>query len=257
MYQLLIVDDEVTIRTSLANYFPWVQEGFVVAGICADGREAIRFLDGGQIDVLLIDIMMPHVTGIEVARYIYEKGLRVKVVLLSAHGEFSYAQTSMRYGVKYYVLKPTKYEELKQIFSEVREALDQENGQEKEGAEETDVVERMRRYIDENCATATLEEISELFHLNLSYISRLFKKKMSVNFTDYVTQVRMEKARRLLNDSDCLISEVCVIVGYSDPRSFSKAFKKYFGVSPRDFRGENAKTKEDDFYGGTHFSGNC
>lgn len=250
MYQLLIVDDEVTIRTSLANYFPWEQEGFEVAGVCEDGREAIAFIESNPIDVLLIDIMMPHVTGIEVAQYIYENKLNIKVILLSAHGEFSYAQASMRVGVRHYVLKPTKYEELKQTFMEMREELDRERThKDKETWEETDVIERIRNYIDENCAKASLEEISELFHLNLFYISRLFKKKTNMNYMDYLTKVRMEMAKQMLNNSDCLINEICIQVGYSDPRSFSKAFKKYFGVSPRECRGELSKVKEDDFYG--------
>ena len=252
MYQLLIVDDEVTIRTSLANYFPWEQEGFEVAGVCGDGKEAIGFIESNPVDVLLIDIMMPHMNGIEVAQYIYEKKLNIKVIFLSAHGEFSYAQAGMRAGVRHYVLKPTKYEELKQTFMEMREELDreQERAQKDRGSwEETDVIERIRNYINENCAKASLEEISELFHLNLFYISRLFKKKTNMNYTDYLTKVRMEQAKQMLNHSDCLISEICTRVGYSDPRSFSKAFKKYFGVSPREFRGEASKVKEEDYYG--------
>ncbi len=234
MYKLLIVDDEVTIRTSLANYFPWEQVGFEVVGICADGNEAIDFIEKNKVDILLSDIMMPNVTGIELVKYIYEKKLKIKVVMISAHSEFDYARDSMRYGVKYYVLKPTKYEELNQVFSELRIELDMENVEVTE--EDLNTIERIKKYIDENYKSASLESISDFFHLNLHYISRLFKMKTNMNFSDYLTQVRMEKAKILLATSEQLISEICSCVGYSDPRSFSKAFKKHTGVTPREYK---------------------
>lgn len=234
MYKLLIVDDEVTIRTSLANYFPWEQIGFEVVGICADGKEAIDFIENNQVDVLLSDIMMPNVTGIELAKYIYEKKLKIKVVMISAHSEFDYARASMRYGVRYYVLKPTKYEELNQVFSEVHMECDMENIEEYE--EDLNIIERIKKYIDENYEDVSLEIISELFHLNLYYISRLFKMKTNMNFSDYLTQVRMEKAKVMLATTEQLISEICIRVGYTDPRSFSKAFKKHTGVTAREYK---------------------
>lgn len=237
MYKLLIVDDEVTIRTSLANFIPWDQEGFEVAGVCADGKEAIEFFNANKVDALLIDIMMPRVSGIEVAKYIFENKLNIKIVLLSAHGEFDYARSSMRYGVRYYILKPTKYEELKQVFSEVRMELDKENMEDIEENEEyLGIIEQIKKYINDNYEDASLEVVSDMFHLNLHYISRLFKKKTNMNFSDYLTQVRMEKARVLLRNPECFISEICCRVGYTDPRSFSKAFKKYFGISPREYK---------------------
>jgi YesN/AraC family two-component response regulator len=237
MYKLLIVDDEITIRTSLANFIPWNQEGFEVAGVCADGKDAIDFINANKIDALLIDIMMPRVSGIEVAKYIYENKLNIKTVLLSAHGEFDYARSGMRYGVRYYILKPTKYEELKQVFSEVRMELDKDMVEDLETNDEfLTIIERIKNYIDENYEDASLETVSELFHLNLHYISRLFKKKTNMNFSDYLNQVRMEKAKLMLNNSEIYISEICSRVGYSDPRSFSKAFKKHFGISPREYK---------------------
>lgn len=237
MYKLLIVDDEVTIRTSLANYIPWDQEGFEVVGICEDGKEAIDYINKNSIDALLTDIMMPHVSGIEVAKYIFENNLPIKVVLLSAHGEFDYARLSMRYGVRHYILKPTKYEELKQVFAEVRMELDKENEEDfQESDEQIGTTERIKKYIDDNYENVSLEDVSEVFHLSLHYVSRLFKKKTNMNFSDYLVQVRMENARIMLNNPESLISEICCRVGYTDPRSFSKAFKKIYGVTPSEYK---------------------
>lgn len=242
MYKLLIADDEVTIRTSLASFFPWEKEGFEVVGTCADGKEVIQFITENRVDVILIDIRMPHVTGIDVAQYIFENKMKIKVVLLSAHGEFTYAQASMRYGVQYYVLKPTKYEELSQVFSELHAQLDIDyEVYIRNNDEDIDIVERIKKYIDINYVDASLEGISELFHLNLYYVSHLFKRKTNMNFLEYLTKVRMEKASQLLVNSDLLVSEICSHVGYTDPRSFSKAFKKYFGVSPREYKNSIGK----------------
>ena len=242
MYKLLIVDDEIAIRTSLANYFPWEEEGFVVTGVCADGREAIDFINANEVDVLLMDIMMPHINGIEVAQYIYENKLDIQVVLLSAYGEFEYAQTSMRYGVQYYILKPTKYKELQKLFCELRQKMEQKSMERDRGlTEEYDVIEKMKEYVNENYKDITLSTIAEHFHMSISYISRFFKKKTEQNFTEYLTLVRMEKARELLEHSDKMVYEVCEDVGYSDPRSFSIAFKRTFGISPNEYRRNRRK----------------
>lgn len=237
MYKLLIADDEAKIRNGLVNYFPWNQEGFDVVCECSDGRQVIACLECTDVDVLLLDIVMPHVSGLDVVKYIAEKKLPVKVIILSAHREFDYAQKCLRLGVQDYVLKPTKYDELVEVFRKVRVELDdQRNSSADRETQALDITEQIKALVHGNYQSITLEDISDKLHMNTSYISRMFKKRAAISFSDYLTQVRMEKACDLLGRPGILIYEVCSLVGYTEPRSFSKAFKRQYGITPREYK---------------------
>lgn len=124
MYKLIIADDEKMIQEGLANLTLWSELGFEVVGVFSDGLEIIEQINSMPIDVILTDIKMTHMSGIDVAKYVDEKKIPCKVVFISAHREFELAQQGIRYGVKDYILKPTKYTELKTIFSKIKEELD-------------------------------------------------------------------------------------------------------------------------------------
>lgn len=238
MYKLLIADDERKIREGLALLFPWSQFDMEVVGQCSNGQEVIEFLEDNEVDIVLLDIVMPKMTGIEVSKYIHENRLGIKVVLLSAFREFEYAQESLRYQVKDYVVKPTKYEELVRVFTRLKRELDEQAraALDMNVPEESGIVERIKRYIEEHYATACLDSIADELNLNVFYISRAFKRKTGMNIFPYLTQVRMSKACEYLQLPDIKIYEVCSLVGYTEPRSFSRAFKKQFGITPTEFR---------------------
>lgn len=125
MYRLIIADDEELIRTGLLYRNDWKAMGFEVAAMLEDGSDVLRFMEKERIDVLLTDICMYQVTGLEIARVIQEKYPWVKVVLLSGYREFEYAREAIRCGVYEYLLKPIDYEKLRSIFMKIKEELDQ------------------------------------------------------------------------------------------------------------------------------------
>ena len=170
----------------------------------------IEFLEDNEVDIVLSDIVMPKMTGIEVSKYIHENRLSVKVVLLSAFREFEYAQESLRYQVKDYVVKPTKYEELVRVFTRLKQELDEQTqaALDMHIPEESSIVDRIKRYIEEHYATACLDSIADELKLNVFYISRVFKRKTGMNIFPYLTQVRMSKACEYLQLSESDI-EVC------------------------------------------------
>lgn len=112
MYQLVIVDDEYTIRTGMCNYIDWEAMGFSVAADFEDGKETIAYLEDHHTDVVLTDIEMAEVSGLELARYIKERQLPCKVIILSGYREFEYARKAIEYGVEHYILKPIRMDEL-------------------------------------------------------------------------------------------------------------------------------------------------
>ena len=99
------------------------------------------------------------------------------------------------------------------------------------------IVERAKKYIDENFRKdISLEDVSQRVDISSYYFSKIFKEETGGNFIEYLTGLRMEEAKRLLEDTDLSIKEVCSEVGYSDPNYFSRNFKKYEGTTPTEAR---------------------
>ena len=124
MYKLIIADDEKIIQTGLTKMVDWKALGFEIIGTFSDGTEVIEFLDNEPVDVVLTDIKMSHVSGIEVAKHIYEAGIPCKVVFISGYQEFELAHQAIKYGVEDYILKPGKAEDFVSVFQKVRKELD-------------------------------------------------------------------------------------------------------------------------------------
>ncbi len=236
-YQLLIVDDEYEIRTGLANYIPWNTLGFQVAGQCQNGKEALDFIAANTIHAVLCDIRMPIIDGLELAKELYSQKSTVKIVFLTGYKDFEYIQQALRYRAFDYVLKPTKFEQISEIFGKIRHELDQEYGIDiQERKEPADIINAIKKIVKEHLADVTLESVSKKIYMNPFYISKLFKQKTGINFTDYVTDCRMKKAADLLNDYNYRIYDISEIIGYSNPKNFARTFKQYYGVTPSEYR---------------------
>ncbi len=251
MYKLIIVDDEAVIRDGLCNYFPWSESGFEVVGLFSNGQKALDYLAQYPVDVMLCDIKMPFMDGLELAKQLTEREATVKILLLSGYRDFEYARAALSYGIKDYLVKPTKYDELTKAFAKVKAELDRERAQ---PAPESDspgdgtnynekVIAAVKNYLQTNCQAATLEEAAALVHMNPFYLSKFFKDKTGENFSDYLIAVRMRKAAQLLNDINYKTYEVSELVGYSNPQNFTRTFKKFFGKTPKDFRNSQPKSE--------------
>jgi two-component system, response regulator YesN len=257
MYKLLIADDEYEIRNGLSNYFPWNDIGFEVVHQASNGVEVLQYLKVHSVDAILCDIRMPVMTGIDLAKELYTQKSPVKIIFLSGYKEFDYAQKAINYGVKNYILKPTKYDELLSIFTKIKEELDREKQSasafntdnlepsiiEKENVKPLDsdrIIVRIKAYVMENYKDASLEGASQMVHMNPHYISKYFKEKTGENFSDFVVGVKMSKAADLLNHSNHKVYEISELIGYSNSKNFTRSFRKYFGKSPSEFiRGTN------------------
>lgn len=126
MYKLVIVDDERRIREGLKSIVDWQSMGFVVTEVFSDGRELIEILDYMVPDVILTDIKMNDVSGLEVAKFVYEHRIPSKVVLISGYHEFELACQGIKYGVEDYILKPTDVEKIEETFIKIKKQLDEE-----------------------------------------------------------------------------------------------------------------------------------
>lgn len=126
-YKLVIIDDEDIIRNGLQNVVNWTSLGFEVAADMGDGRDAIEYIQKNHVDVVLTDIKMTFVSGLELARYIFENKPEIQVIIISGYKEFDFAKQAMSYNVSHYLLKPIEYDELVKVFDNVRNQLDREH----------------------------------------------------------------------------------------------------------------------------------
>ncbi len=248
MYHLLVVDDEAESRNTLCNCFPWNTVGFEIAAQASNGAEALSLIRRSKMDVVLCDIKMPVLSGIDLAQELYQYKPRPTIVFLSGYRDFEYAQKALTFGVRYYIVKPARYEEVMSKFLMLKQELDAQrialestvNASEGRSLDNTNfqskIVAMVKTYIQANYATASLDEASKLVHMNSSYLSQLFKQKTGVNFSDYLIEIKMTKAAELLLDYELKTYSVSEMVGYTNPKNFARTFKNFYGVNPRDYR---------------------
>ena len=124
MYKLIIADDEALIRAGLYYRNDWNAMGYEVIAMLEDGSDVLKLLEEQRADVLLTDICMYQVSGLQAANIIREKYPWMKVVLLSGYKEFEYAKEAMHCGVYEYLLKPIDYDKLRDVFAKIKEELD-------------------------------------------------------------------------------------------------------------------------------------
>ncbi len=127
MFDLIVVDDEINIREGIRDFIIGNHTDINVAGCFEDGCDAIEFLKENSVHVVITDIRMLSVSGLEVAKYVYENCPRTKVMILSGYRDFEYARSAMAYNVKHYLIKPTDLEELSEVLKETVTELTREN----------------------------------------------------------------------------------------------------------------------------------
>lgn len=131
MYRVLLVDDEVLVREAIGENIHWEELGYELAGSCQDGKEAKEFLERNPVDVVLTDICMPHMDGMELSELIYEQYPEVNVIIFSGFDDFEYAKKAIRYNVKEYLLKPVTAFELSEVLTNLKEKIDSAREKEK------------------------------------------------------------------------------------------------------------------------------
>ena len=124
MYTILMVDDEDNIRKALINAVDWNELGFEIIGEATNGIEALEFIEHNEVDLLVSDIKMPIMGGIELAREAREIRPSMQMVFLSGYDHFEFAKQAIRYNILEYILKPITSEQIQVEFSAIRKKLD-------------------------------------------------------------------------------------------------------------------------------------
>lgn len=237
-YKLIIIDDDEQFRTTLCNCFPWDNFGFVLTAQFSNGQDALSYLENNEVHVILCDIQMPVINGLDMARRLSTKNQNPLLVFISGFRDFDYAYQAIQLGVRYYLLKPLKYEEIVNTFTLIKADLDRSYKVPTytSSVQSDDFVEKVKLYIENHLENASLSDLSKELFMNSCYISQLFKQKTDQNFSEYLTQIRMKHAGELLATSSEKIYNIAKQVGYSNPKNFARAFHAYYKLSPTEYR---------------------
>lgn len=237
--RVLLVDDEIMIREGFKRLFDWEAHDCEVVGEAADGMEALTQIDTLHPDIVIMDINIPIMNGLKVINLSRIKHPDIAFVIVSGYDDFSYCREALRLQITDYILKPVNYEEFGTCIDNLKISLFEKwvsSAEESEKQEERTIT-GITRYLQENLADEmSLSVLAQEFHLNPQYISQLFKNEIGVNFLSYLTNIRMEKAKKLLLSTSLSVAEVAEQSGYGDYRVFTKVFKKSEGITPSQYR---------------------
>ena len=233
---VLLVDDEIIIREGFKRLFDWEAHGCQVVGEAADGMEALEKIDSLRPDIVIMDINIPIMNGLKVIQTARIKYPQMAFVIVSGYDDFSYCQQALRLQITDYILKPVNYAEFGSCIDNLKISLFQQQTDAAPQQEERTIV-GLTRYLQAHLAEElSLSVLAEQFHLSPQYISQLFKSEIGVNFLAYLTNIRMERAKKLLLTTSLPIAQVSEQSGYGDYRVFTKVFKKSEGITPSQYR---------------------
>lgn len=126
MYRVILADDETILRENMSRRIQWEKYGFELVCSCKNGKEVLDYLEKGEADLVISDICMPYMDGMELCERLHKEHPRVKVMLLSGYEEFEYAKKAIRYGVLEYILKPVTASEMGEQLKKIAQVLEQE-----------------------------------------------------------------------------------------------------------------------------------
>lgn len=347
LYSVMLVDDEEIVRIELRRLIDWNALGFNIIIEAKNGSDAILRLDRKSVDLVITDIKMPKVDGVELLRHLKENNLCSCVIFLSGYRDFKFAQQGLILGAFDYILKPVDpeildsvlkrvkihFEEVNQanndvnfyylnekeillntfisqcdekafviadeLFNEIHNILKEDlnrialilnhmienivkdlseknivlksiidyeaitktellniyNLDEMKSSfmskifeivsivnklklnQKNNIINKVCEYVIQNIdRELTLKTISDKFFISKNYLSFLFKQETGENFLDYLTKIKMERAKFLLKEANYKAYEVSNILGYSETTYFSRLFKKHTGFTPTEYR---------------------
>ena len=246
--KILLVDDDIEIcryiKTELSDWYRFV--------ICNNGKEALKQLLAGDFDLVVSDVVMPEMDGITLLRNIKGNAniSHVPVIMLTSKSEISDRLEGIKLGADAYLAKPFSLEELHltidNLIDNVRRlkgkftgALKQDDKVEKvevKGYDE-ELMERIMKVVNENLSDSdfNVEKMCDEVGVSRTQLHRKLKEMTGVPTSEFLRNIRLNEAARLIRERKINITQVSYMVGFANNSHFSTAFKKYFGMSPTEY----------------------
>ena len=237
MYKVIIIDDEPWTIIDIEQTFALDDMGFEIVGTYRTPQKALPAIVSKKPDLVITDIRMPGMTGLELIKKVREKHINCEFIIVSGYSDFSYAKEAIDYGVVGYCLKPLDSKETANCLKRVKQILDDRSVSMEIPMYVNDSFENILNYMNTHFSEKiTLKSLSEAFDINPNYCCTLFSKHLGKTFSHYLTEIRMNEAQTLLKSTNYPLEKVAELVGFTDYFYFSKVFKKYCSYSPKEYQ---------------------
>lgn len=250
-YKLLVAEDVAAERDALCRILRKHLGDSALIFEAADGSEALEQYDREQPGIVILNIEMPGPTGLEVAQHIRRQDKTCAIFFISDYDSFSYARQAISLRALDYILKP--YDEAKLIHSlqeamhyrdqvesivrDLPQAISLKTEEEAESARLTLVREDICAYIDSHyMEELSMKNAARAMNYSDAYFCKLFKQCFQVNFSTYLNEYRIRKARDMMQNPRVNVKDISTACGYTDANYFSRVFKRITGQTPTEYR---------------------
>jgi two-component system response regulator YesN len=274
--KLLILDDDAQIREGIRKGIDWKSLGFTEVRSAADGFSGLEAVREMSPDIVLSDVRMPGMDGLEFLHEVKSLYPGIKVALISGYDDFEYLQKAIRYGADGYELKPIKLRKLFKLIEDLKAKVKSERKDRKKELSREEAVfsedglsinsllaeqlkalgsanggrcsrriQKALEYVRSHLADdLCVSSVAGALRLSPNYFSSLFKRETGLSFNSFVNQSRLQVAVYLLEHTEQGISEIAAHTGFLDSVYFSQVFKKAKGCSPSGYRKKDFDEKK-------------
>ena len=227
--KILIVDDEKNIRMSLSSMLRELLREDTVIEEAETGEAMLYIVKHFKPDIGFVDIQMPVMNGLEAIKAAKNSTPNTKWIILTGFPEFEYAQQAVEIGVSKFLLKPISKQELQSSFEKLMLLKKPESTK--------DYVEYAIAYSKEHfMEDIGIADIAYNLNITPNYLGNLFLKQTSIKYNDFLTEVRMNKAKEMLINTNMTVTKIAERVGYNSSKYFTNVFSKITNMSPSEYR---------------------
>lgn len=253
MYKVLIAEDEEMIRKGIIYAFDWAEVDCIVVGEVDNGQEGVAKIRELQPDIVITDVNMPILDGLNMLQQTIEEVLYAAVVI-SGYDEFALAQRALRLGVSEYLLKPVEFDNLHLAIQRAKQQVEQRKlyAQAMAKGEQPDAldlladaklgvvaskrVKAMLEYLHSHYAEKiSINDLVEPLQTSASYLNQKFKEETCYTFNEYLNRYRIMQAIQMIRQGDEKIYTIAEEAGFRDYKYFISVFRKYVNLSPKRF----------------------
>lgn len=252
MIDLIIVDDEPIIGEGLMFTVSNHYGENIRSRVFTSSAAAAEYCKNHPVDIVLTDINIPQLSGLEMAAKIQQVKPNVQIIFLTGYADFDYAYTAIQMTNTQFILK---IEPDAKLIAAIDKAIaacsalsEEQKFQDPEGMDESEelegmsqqLIEKLESYICGHLSSdLSLNTLADILHFNPSYLSRFYKKYRGKTISDYIQEVKLKKSKEMLMQGDCRIKDIAATLGFESSSYFGLFFKKQTGMSPRKYRIKN------------------
>jgi len=233
-YQVLIVDDDEEFRQEMKEL---LEEYRVLEA--SNGIDALALIrKPNAIDLIILDVVMPHMSGLDVLREIKTAKPSLAIIILTGKSSKDFAIEALKAHADDYIEKPF---DVPKFLLTVKKTID---AKKKLSGVYLNKMQQIKLFIENNVEKKiSLQHLSDEVYLSPKYLSRLFKEQTGTGFNEYRLKVKMKQAQRLLQETDKTVEQIALALGYKNAESFIRIFQKMINSTPTEFRQQSVRKK--------------